>query len=216
MENMDRMKNLGPNGNSSPHPINGSTPSIQEQQLTSPESTQLAEIWARRAADLAKPPPVKTEGRTYDLLVFRLADEQYGIKVNHVVEIYPPEQITPVPRTPAFVVGVFSARGRLLSVVDLRAFFGLSTIDLSETSKIIVVAGDTTKHKGGNGRFEVGLLADEVEDVITIFEDELEPTLSNQIGGRADHTLGITAEMLVVLNLDALLQNKRLIVHEEV
>jgi purine-binding chemotaxis protein CheW len=176
---------------------------------------KLVEIWTRRAAELATPPPVKPEGATLDLLVFRLSGERYGLKVNYVREIYPAEQITPVPRTPEFVVGVFSARGRLLSIVDLRAFFGLPHTGLSDASKIIVVTSGNGAHDS-NGHFEVGLLADEVEDVLTIFEDDLGPALSTQIGNQAEYTIGITSDMLVVLSLNALLQNKRLIVHEEV
>lgn len=218
MEKMDKIKQMIPNDPdviSKKYSVSSSASNDRSAAIENIDNEQMVEIWARRAADLAAPPLVKAEGTTLDLLIFRQGGERYGLKVNHVVEIYPPEQITPVPRTPDFVVGVFSARGRLLSVVDLRAFFGLPQIGLSDASKIIVVTNDDSE-QSSNGQFEVGLLADEVEDVVTIFKDDLEVALSSQMGGRAEHTLGITADMLVVLNLDTLLQNKRLIVHEEV
>src|SRR5262245_12469400 len=95
---------------------------FQDEQLSPAE---LAEIWARRAYALAQEPPVAVTGQTVALLIFRLDNERYGIEVTNVREIYPRQQLTPVPRTPAFVAGVFSARGRILSVIDLRIFLGL-------------------------------------------------------------------------------------------
>jgi purine-binding chemotaxis protein CheW len=185
--------------------VSGLRSPISPTETLDPE--ELAEIWIRRAYELAEPPPAETTGDTLDLLVFLLNDERYGLEVTNVREIHPLEQITPVPRTPDFVVGVFSARGRLISVVDLRAFFGLPRLTLSDESKIIVTAA---------GDLEVGLLADEVVDVQPIFRDELEPALTTQIGSRADFTQGIAPGMLVVLDLENLLRDKRLIVQEEV
>lgn len=179
------------------------------------DQEQLTAILQRRAAELATPPELEPEGKTLDLLIFRLHEEQYGIQVSHVREIYPLRQVTPVPRTPDFVVGVFSARGRLLSVVDLHAFLGLPKIQIHKDSKIIVVTGEI-KTDGGYNPIELGLLADEVEDVRTIFEHNLTPMLSSQIENQTEYTLGITSDMLIALNLEAFLQNKHLIVHEEI
>ena len=179
------------------------------------EADQLAAIWERRAVELAVPLHEEPEGATLDLLVFCLNGERYGIKVSHVREIHQPQQITTVPRTPEFVVGVFSARGRLLSIIDLHAFLGLPKITLNKDSKIIVVTSNDQTHSS-DGQFEIGLLADEVEDVLTIFEDDLNPMLANQLDGQAEYTLGITVDMLIVFNLGALLKNKRLLVNEEI
>lgn len=135
------------------------------------------------------------------------------MEVQHVREIYPLRQVTPVPRTPEFVVGVFSARGKLLSVIDLHAFLGFSKIEISKNSKIIVVASEC---QDGAGQFEMGLLVDEADDVVTIYKDDLTPMISGQKEERAAYTLGVTSEMLVVFDLVTLLQNKRLIIHEEI
>lgn len=193
---------------STPWPLTSDI-SLMEEELSQDE---LAEIWARRAYVLAEPPPVETIGQTLDLLVFRLNGEQYGLEVTHVREIYPLEQLTPVPRTPDFVAGIFSARGRLISVIDLRAFLGLPNPLASspqarreQQTKIIVVAA---------ADLEIGLLADEVTDVITIFKDDLEPALTTQLGSQTEFIQGIAPGMRVVLNLNNLLTNKRLIVHE--
>ena len=185
---------------------------IQNDQILS--SAELAEIWARRAQALAEEPPAEATGQTIDLLVFWLGDERYGLEVTSVREIHPLEQMTPVPRTPNFVAGVFSARGRILSVIDLRAFFGLSAINLSDETKIIVVANNDSTSE--TAHMEVGILADAVDDVITVFKEDIEPPLTTHRGVQAECLQGITADMLIILDLTALLNDKRLVVYEEI
>ncbi len=186
------------------------SPAEAEKTLT-PE--ELAEVWARRAYDLAKEPPSEEAGQTINLLVFRLGGERYGLEVTNVQEIHPLDQLTPVPRTPDFVAGVFSARGRLLSIVDLRAFMGLSAIELTDQTRIIVVTNtDRTSETAG---MEIGILADDVDDVVTTFKDDIEPPLTTHSSAQTDYIEGVTTDMLVVLNLNALLSDKRLIVKEE-
>lgn len=175
---------------------------------------ELTEIWAKRAYNLAQEPPAEVTGQTTDLLVFWLNGEQYALEVTSVQEIYPLEQVTPVPRTPNFVVGVFSARGRILSIIDLPAFFGLPTLSLSSQTKIIVVT--TTSLTTTSTQMEVGILADEVDDVITIFKDDLKSSLTIDSGVRAEYLQGLTTDMMVVLDLETLLNDDRLIVYEEI
>jgi len=207
----------GVNGRfAAPH-LNGSTQAAclsydDEQKLTAEE---IATIWQRRAEALATPLHVASAGTTLELLVFSLGGKRYGIKVKHVREIYPVRQITPIPRTPDFVVGVFSARGRLLSVIDLHAFLCLPKASLTNHSNIIVIASED-QGMGSKDEMELGLLADEVENVLTLFENELTPMVSSLNDSQVEFTLGVTADMLVVLNLEALLNNKRLIIHEEI
>ena len=180
-------------------------------------SDQLAEVWARRAYELAQEPQAPVTGVTLDLLVFWLGKERYGIEVNYIREIHPLEKLTPVPRTPGFVAGVFSARGRILSAIDLCAFFDLPAIGHSNQTKIIVVANadvNSTATTSGEA-LEVGILADEVADVTTIYKEDIQPPLTTHTGVRADYIRGITSDLLVVLNLDTLLSDKRLIIQEE-
>ncbi|MBN1219697.1 MAG: chemotaxis protein CheW [Anaerolineae bacterium] len=187
----------------------------EEEQTLSP--AELAEVWARRAYELAQKPPTPAIGKTLDLLVFWLGKERYGLEVTNVREIYPLEQLTSVPRTPNFVAGVFSARGRILSAIDLCAFFDLPAIGLSGQTKIIVVsnANLANTHYANGHLLEVGILADEVADVTTIFKEDIQPPLTTHTGVRAEYIQGITSDLLVVLNLNALLTDKRVIIQEE-
>lgn len=172
------------------------------------DPAHIAEIWAQRAYALAEPPVTETDGETIELLVFLLGGERYGVEVKYVREIYPLQHITTVPRTPDFVIGVFSARGQLISVIDFRAFVGLPTIGINDDSKIMVM-------NDPNSAMELGILADNVEDVTTIIKDDIEPALVNQLGQRARFIQGVAPGMLIVLNTHILLNDPDLLVQEE-
>jgi purine-binding chemotaxis protein CheW len=183
-------------------------------------AAELARVWARRAYELAEEPPPIVTGQTLDLLVFWLGGERYGLDVSNVSEIFPAQQLTPVPRTPNFVTGVFSARGRIISVIDLRAFLelpgsggkGRDKAEMNQAKIIVVTNPDLTSP---TAHMEVGILVEDVTDVVTIFKEDIEPSLITQTGAHPEHVRGITADMLVVLNLNALLNDKQLIVCEE-
>jgi purine-binding chemotaxis protein CheW len=184
--------------------------SLEDEELS---QEVLANIWARRAYVLAEEPPVESTGQTVDLLVFKLGNERYGLEVSNAREIYPLEQLTAVPRTPDFVAGVFNARGRILSVINLRAFLGLPETGFSDQTKIIVVTN--TDPNSETAYMEIGLLADEVVDVVTLYREAIEPPLTAHTGSRAEYIQGVTADLLVVLDLNALLSDEHLIVQEE-
>jgi purine-binding chemotaxis protein CheW len=171
------------------------------------DQERLQAVWAQRARVLAEPLAAPTAGKTSQLLAFLLAGQRYAVEVSFVREIYPAGQITMVPRAPDFIVGLFSARGRLITVIDLHAFLGLPQADRHNECKLIVVTAP---------EIEVALIADQVSDVTTIFEDQLEPASSAHMPNLEEYIQGIGPGGLAVLNLPALLNSKRLVVYEEV
>jgi purine-binding chemotaxis protein CheW len=167
----------------------------------------LAAVWAQRARVLAQPVVAQTTGKTIQLLAFLLAGQRYGIEVAYVREIYPVEQITAVPRAPDFVVGLFSARGRLISIIDLHAFLGLPKVMPGEKSKLIVVA---------TADLEIALIVDDVSDIALTLQEEVEPATSAHMTNMAEFVQGIAPGAIAILNLPALLSNKGLIISEQV
>lgn len=167
---------------------------------------QVAAILARRAAELAKPLEETARGRLLQLLAFQLGRERYAIDVTHVLEIYPPQPMTPAPRTPDFVVGIFNARGRFLSVIDLPTVLGLPGRSQPTACQIMVVqvAG-----------IEVGFLADVVEDVLMLFDVEIEPPLTAVSEDMSPFIRGVAPGLRAILDLNALFHHKQLIVYEE-
>jgi purine-binding chemotaxis protein CheW len=188
---------------------------LDEMQGTDPEMVE--RIWSQRAAQLAKPPAREEAGRQVELALIQLGREVYGIEVQYILEIRPAVRITRVPRVPEWVTGVVNLRGRILSVLDLRRFFGLAPAETREEDRVTpfldLVVVETPA-------MEVALL---VEDVL-----EIEPLATGQMQSVAETIRGVSSEyvrgviergtgtpMIVVLDLPALLADERLIIQEE-
>lgn len=100
-------------------------------------------------------------------VVFRLADESYGIEIFRVSEIIRLREITPVPRTDSHVRGLVNLRGKTIPVIDLRTRFCLPFCDETDSSRIIVVESESGL---------VGAVVDAVTEVLTLTGDQIEST----------------------------------------
>src|SRR6476619_3246865 len=101
------------------------------------------------------------------LVVFCLDKESYGIEIFRVNEIIRLREITPIPRTGHHIRGLVNLRGKTIPVVDLHARFSLDSVEDSDSTRIIVVESDQ-----GN----VGIVVDEVKEVITLTPEQIEQT----------------------------------------
>ena len=142
-----------------------------------------------------------------EVLEFRLGRECYALETRHVREVYPLKDLTPLPCTPAFLLGIVNVRGRMTPVIDIKKFFDLPDTGLTDLHRIILVRGND---------LELGFLADIAGGVRTILVDSLQTSLPTLTGIRADYLKGVTAERLVVLDVDRILADPKITVHEEV
>ncbi len=103
-------------------------------------------------------------------LTFLLGEEEYGVQILKVQEIIRMQKVTRVPRAPEFVRGVINLRGRVIPVVELRVKFGMERHDDTDKTCIIVAqVGD------GAQSVTMGVLIDEVREVIDIEADAIDP-----------------------------------------
>jgi purine-binding chemotaxis protein CheW len=109
------------------------------------------------------------------LVGFLVGEVHYALDIARVREIVNPLDLTPLPHTPAEVVGVADHRGEVVPVIDLRARFGLPRVVARRSTKWILV---------GAGRTTVGLVVDGVTEVFGTGGDELRPT--PEVGGNRD------------------------------
>jgi purine-binding chemotaxis protein CheW len=141
---------------------------------------------------------------TDKFLTFKLNKEGFAVDVMQVVEIIRLQKITPVPHMPSYFKGVINLRGRVIPILDLRERFALSNLETSEHTCIIVVQVTTTD----KATLAAGLIVDEVEEVLTIAEESIQPT--PEVGNRsaADYLRGITTlrdQVRTILDLPKLL-----------
>ncbi|HUE94627.1 chemotaxis protein CheW [Pseudomonas sp.] len=130
-------------------------------------------------------------GEQLDVLRFSLSDELYAIGSEHVAQVLPLNQYTPLPSTPAYVLGIVNVRGRIVSVLDLRVLFELPHGSLSDRSFLLILH---------SADMEFGLLIDRVLGVATISCANLQKDLPNLSGVRARYLLGVTTEQCTVLD----------------
>jgi purine-binding chemotaxis protein CheW len=106
-------------------------------------------------------------------MTFQLAREEYGLEILKVREIIGLLEITRVPRTREFIRGVINLRGKVIPVIDLRLKFGMEKCETTDQTVIIVVQCAV------DGRpLTMGLLVDQVLEVLTIDAEHIEPTPS--------------------------------------
>jgi purine-binding chemotaxis protein CheW len=132
-------------------------------------------------------------------MAFRLAEEDYGLAILKVREIIGLMEITRVPCTDSYIRGVINLRGKVIPVIDLRLKFGMEPCQATEQTVIIVVQYATTR-----GEITMGVLVDQVQEVMSIDADKIEPTPSFGAGSvSADFLLGIgKADKRVIFLLD--------------
>lgn len=160
-----------------------------------------------RAKTLAQEPQKTEAARQYlEVAEFILAYEHYGIELSAIREVYPLRDLTPLPGTPPFVLGIINVRGQILSVIDLKKFFELPEKGLSDLNRVIIVHRDT---------LELGILADAIVGIRLISVLKVQPSLPTLTGIRAEYLKGVTKERLVVLDVEKILSDKNILRHEE-
>lgn len=160
-----------------------------------------------RAGVLAREPEKINPAETYlEVLEFVLAQERYAIETPYIREVYPMKDLTVLPCTPSFILGIINVRGRIVSVMDIKKIFDLPEKGITNLNRAIIVKTD---------KMELGILSDEIIGIKTITESDLQPSLITLSTIGSAYLKGVTGERLVVLEIEKLLTDKRLTLREE-
>src|SRR5438105_4987946 len=166
-----------------------------------PDMSSIQRILEERARVLAQPPKEARATDVEGMLVVALEPERYGLRLQQVQTVRELGALTPLPGTPPFWAGLANLRGRLLPVLDLRNYLGMTPAGAAASRKLVVVAARA-------GLLEIALLVDDVLAVRDVSASEVKPLI-------ADIVSGVTADLLSLLDLDALLADPRLVVQQE-
>jgi purine-binding chemotaxis protein CheW len=142
-------------------------------------------------------------------VLLRLGADRYALTITSVREILRVGRVTPVNTAPAFVHGVVNLRGVIVTVLDLRLFFGLEAGPVGDQARIVIAEG---------GGMAVGLV-ERVEEIVDLPTAHVKPPLSPAKGLAEDYVVGIAAhgdQMVVLIDLEKVLGNPRIIVDEVV
>jgi purine-binding chemotaxis protein CheW len=101
-----------------------------------------------------------------EYVIFKLADESYGIDIDHVENIEKHLDITRVPYTKKYIKGVINLRGIIIPVIDVRTRFGLEAQEEDKDTRIMIV---------NQSELKVGLVVDASSEVLQINDSNIEP-----------------------------------------
>ena len=138
--------------------------------------------------------------KEYQLVVFTLGKEEFGVDISQVREIVRLVQITYLPKAPDFIEGVVNLRGQVLAVIDLAKRIGIKSNERGEDTRIIVVeVGDNT----------VGMLVDSVSEVLRLpseFVDDVPSLVDTEVPEHYIRGVGkLEDRLLVLLDLNKIL-----------
>ena len=157
------------------------------------------------AAAVADAPPAKAtaksrnDGRTFQVVSFRLADEEYGVDIMTVQEIILVGVITQVPEVPPHVLGVINLRGNVIPIVNLRRRFGMAERAADEETRIVVM------NIGGR---TVGVVVDGVSEVLRLSHEDMSSAPASLGGAGRDYVIGLARRnerLLILLDMARLL-----------
>jgi len=138
------------------------------------------------------------------LVSFKVGDAEFGVDILRVQEINKMMELTIVPNTPEFVVGVVNLRGRIIPILNLRTRLGLPVKEYDLETRIIVVEMEDRT---------IGFIVDEVKEVLRIPKNITEPPPDIVSGIDSDYITAIGKmedRLLILLDLAKVLTSEEM------
>ena len=140
------------------------------------------------------------EGTVAEYVTAVIGGQLFGLPISRVQDVFMPERLTRVPLASSEIAGVLNLRGRIVTVVDMRARLGLPKAD---DGKPPMAVGVDLRGES------YGLLIDQIGEVLRLPEDgkeenhvNLDPRMAMLAGGV--HRLD--GQLMVVLDVDRVLE----------
>ncbi len=137
--------------------------------------------------------------REIQVACFRLGEDLYAVDIMRIREIIRPQKLAVLPKVPAFVEGVLNLRGAVSPVIDLRKRFEMPERAIDQNRRLLIVAV---------ARRSLGIVVDEVTEVITIPVADIKPPPQVASGVGAEYLVGVCLvkdSLIMLLNPDRLL-----------
>jgi len=142
------------------------------------------------------------EEQNCQYLTFILADEEYGVEILRVQEIRGWTKVTPMPNSPPYLKGILHLRDHVVPIIDLRARFGMGSLEYGPTTVVIVVQVESSTL----GQV-IGIVVDAVSEVYTFNADDCQvPPVGDIVEEQfVNGLVKIDEKMVILLDVDILL-----------
>ena len=136
-------------------------------------------------------------------LAFSMGGETFAMGIRAIKEVIQFESLTEVPLMPDFLRGVINLRGAVVPVIDLFLRFGKPAIPVSRRTCVVIL--EVTE---GEETAVLGVIVDNVSEVLEIGESEIEPAPTFGSDIRSDFLKGIgkvAGKFILILNANTVL-----------
>lgn len=142
-------------------------------------------------------------------LTFTLGKEIFALDIGKVREVLELTTVSEIPRTPDYMKGVINLRGRAVPVVDMRLKLGMSPIEQTVDTCIIILE-IAFEHE----EIVMGVLVDSVREVFEMAENEIEPAPKMGAAIEAAYIKGMGCqdnEFIIIVDVDSIFSEKELL-----
>jgi purine-binding chemotaxis protein CheW len=151
----------------------------------------------------------ETEIKNYarqQLIVFKLGNEEYALKIDQIKEIVLTPIVTKVPQTPSYVKGLANIRGNIIAILDLEEKFKVEGIQEKTGKYTLVVESET---------FKIGLMVNQVPNTLTVTENniELAQDIVGDVSSQSNYIQGIVKidnRLIILIDVYQLMKEKEL------
>ena len=140
---------------------------------------------------------------TTQFIVIKIGDEQYGIDIKYIDNIVRMQHITRVPKVASYLKGVINLRGEVIPVMSLRLKMDLPGDVLTKATRIIILKLEQYGM--------IGVMVDEVKEVVTLENSQIEKVSYDNKEERANYINGIgkyEGGLISLLDLNAVTLEK--------
>lgn len=131
------------------------------------------------------------------VVVFKLADEQFAVETAKVQSINDTMEITKVPNSPKHIKGLINLRGNIISLLDINLLLDIDKNDKGQNNIIILEMEDEL----------AGITVDEVDEVLEIEESIIEKVENERKKAFIKGVINFQDRIVTLIDIDKLLLN---------
>ncbi|EKD30653.1 MAG: hypothetical protein ACD_77C00498G0001 [uncultured bacterium] len=144
-----------------------------------------------------------TTDHTVSLIEFRILPETYAIEEKYVSEVLSLRNLTEIPGTPSYLLGVINFRGKILSVLNLQIFLNKKEKGLAELNKLVVIS---------DGKMEYGIVSDGIFGQKNVDIKSIGSKPTNLDSSMEEFISGILPDGVILLDGSSLLNTSKIII----
>ncbi len=147
----------------------------------------------------------KVEFNSTQYIVVKIGNEQFGIDISYVDNIVRMQKITRVPKAQSYFYGVINLRGVIMPVMSIRRKMKLDDDEFKNTTRIIIIKMEQAL---------IGIIVDEVKEVVTLENDDIEKVTFDSKDERSTFINGIgkhDEELISLLDINSVITEKELV-----